>query len=316
MGTFGKNRSPPFVVEPTKLHTHSLILLHGLGSNGEKFGKELIETGICSNGETLANILPGARFIFPTSKKRRAIALNRAMVTQWFDVSSLDDRSQRQDVQVKGLTESLPEILELIKEESQKIPHKNIIIGGISRGCAMALMCLLTLDSPLGGFIGMSGWLPFQREIEEVAKDDETDSDDPFGSGTDDDPFANSDNESSKDQDPIARVAEYVRDLLDQETLNSPKEINSSAATPVFLGHGEGDDKIKLHFGKSASETLTACGYRVTWKTYEDLGHWYKVPDEIDDLVKFIQEQVGWHVERRYWRVRQYEAPRYRQREA
>ncbi|KAI0377210.1 acyl-protein thioesterase [Hypomontagnella monticulosa] len=297
MSNSARNRPPPFVVEPTTAHTYTLILLHGLGSSGEKFGRELIETGICSNGKRLVDVLPGAKLIFPTSKKRRASAFNRAMITQWFDVASLEDRSQRQDVQLRGLTESLPEIHELINEESKKVPRENIIIGGMSRGCAMALICLLTLDSPLGGFIGMSGWLPFRQEIEDAAKDDMGSDDNPFSSDTDD-PFANSSDESPKDQDPIARVAEYLRDLLDYETRNTPDTANSSATTPVFLGHGEDDDKIKPHFGKLASETMVTCGYRVTWKSYEDLGHWYKVPDEIDDLVDFIERQVGWQVEK------------------
>ncbi|KAI1772967.1 acyl-protein thioesterase [Hypoxylon cercidicola] len=291
------NQPLPFVIEPTTSHTYSLILLHGLGSSGEKFGKELIESGVCSDGKRLVDVLPGARFIFPTSKKRRATALNRTKLRQWFDVASLDDPSQKPDVQLRGLTESLPEILGLIDAESQKVPRENIIIGGMSRGCAMALICLLILDSPLGGFIGMSGRLPLQREIEDVAKDDGgADSDNPFGSDTDN-PFAHSDDECSKNQEPITRVAEYLRGLLDQETLNKPGNANSSATTPVFLGHGEADDKVKHHFGKSAYETLMACGYRVTWKSYEDLGHWYKIPDEIDDLVEFIQEEVSWHVD-------------------
>ena len=63
----------------------------------------------------------------------------------------------------------------------------------------------------------------------------------------------------------------------------------------MFLGHGEADDKVKPCYGKSAYETLVACGFQVTWKCYSDQGHWYKIPDEIDDLVKFIREQVGWH---------------------
>lgn len=103
----------------------------------------------------------------------------------------------------------------------------------------MTLICLLTLDFSLDDFIGMSGWLPFQQEIEELARDDER----------------------SKDQDPIAKVSEYLRDSLEQEILNNTAKANSSAATPVFLGHGESDDKIKPYFGKPAYEILITCGY-------------------------------------------------------
>lgn len=292
------NQCPPFVIEPTAQHMHSLILLHGLGSNGEKFGKELIESGVSSNGKRLVDIFPGAKFIFPTSRKRRSTAFGRAMLRQWFDVGSLDEPSHRQEVQLQGLAESSQEILQLINEESQKISRENIILGGLSQGCALGLACLLTLDFPLGGFIGMSGWLPFQHEIERAAKGEEyMDDDNPFGSDTDD-PFANSDEGVPKVQDPIVRVMDFSRDLLCLQSLGNPCKANSSILTPVFLGHGEVDDKIKLHFGKSGYETLISCGFCVTWKSYRDQGHWYKIPDEIDDLVEFIREKVGWHMEK------------------
>jgi len=60
-GDGSNGRPPPFFIEPSSgVHTHSLILLHGLGSNGEIFGRELLETGICSNGMTLPEVLPGS----------------------------------------------------------------------------------------------------------------------------------------------------------------------------------------------------------------------------------------------------------------
>lgn len=33
----------------------------------------------------------------------------------------------------------------------------------------------------------------------------------------------------------------------------------------------------------------------VTWKAYEEFGHWYKVPDVIDDAVRFLKK-VGFPV--------------------
>lgn len=66
----------PFTIEPTSLtHTKTFILLHGLGSNGEKFGRELLDTGIASNGQKLQTVFSSAKLIFPTacdSQKRVA----------------------------------------------------------------------------------------------------------------------------------------------------------------------------------------------------------------------------------------------------
>lgn len=31
----------------------------------------------------------------------------------------------------------------------------------------------------------------------------------------------------------------------------------------------------------------------VTWRAYSGFGHWYKVPDEIDDVVSFLKDKLG-----------------------
>ncbi|KAI1061082.1 hypothetical protein LB507_009992 [Fusarium sp. FIESC RH6] len=278
----------PYIVEPTGPHTHSLIILHGLGSNGKKFGRELLETGICSDGKSLPELLPGARFIFPTSKKRRSSAFRRSRLTQWFNIASLEDPSYRNHTQTPGLEESSREIFDLLEEERKKVPDKNIILGGISQGCAMGLVCLLAMKFPIGGFFGMSSWLPFATEIKDFLIDlDEYDFSD-----EDDDPFDTSDNEIVYLRTPSAKVHDYMRDLISLDT-DCLAEMGS-LSTPVFMGHGGADEKIKLALGEEAYRTLRSVGFDVDWKIYEGLGHWYKIPDEIDDIVNFIRGKVGW----------------------
>ena len=278
----------PYIVEPTGPHTHSLIILHGLGSNGKKFGRELLETGICSDGKSLPELLPGARFIFPTSKRRRSSAFRRSRLTQWFNIASLEDPSYRNHTQTQGLEESSREIFDLLDEERKKVPDKNIILGGISQGCAMGLVCLLAMEFPIGGFFGMSSWLPFATEIKDFLIDlDEYDFSD-----EDDDPFDTSDNEIVDLRTPSAKVHDYVRDLISLDT-NCLAEMGS-LSTPVFMGHGDADEKIKPTLGEDACSTLRSVGFEVEWKSYEGLGHWFKIPDEIDDIVNFIRGKVGW----------------------
>ncbi|KND87309.1 Acyl-protein thioesterase 1 [Tolypocladium ophioglossoides CBS 100239] len=276
------DKPPPFTIQPTAPHTHSFLLLHGLGSNGEKFGRELLETGVCSNGKSLMDEFPGARFIFPTAKRRRSSAWRRAKLTQWFDIASLDDPSHRSDTQLEGLAESSREILGLINQESREVPRGNIILGGLSQGCAISLCCLLAMDCPIGGFIGMSGWLPFQKDIKNLTKDDEEEFDG-------ENPFASSEQDT---QDLVAKVVSFARDLLDLDEPGQATKVNSAIATPIFLGHGNVDDKIKPSLGEDACETLRAVGFDVLWRTYKDQGHWYKIPDEIDDLAAFIREKA------------------------
>lgn len=53
---------------------HTIILLHGRGSNSERFGHVFIESA------GIAKCLPTVKFIFPTAKKRRSTALKRVPI--------------------------------------------------------------------------------------------------------------------------------------------------------------------------------------------------------------------------------------------
>lgn len=270
-----------YIVEPTRKHTCTFILLHGLGSTGEKFGVELLDTARSSKGHKLIEIFPGARFIFPTAKKRRSSAFNRALITQWFDIASLDDPSHKMERQVEGLSDSAAYLFDILKKEIEIVAPENIILGGISHGCAMSLSLLLCLEHPLGGFIGMSGWLPYQKDLEEIMQVKDDIGDDIFGS-----------DEEPVEQSPILKVVEFVRELLTVEAKNASLT-NTSLSTPVFIGHGETDEKVKHILGQDISRTLKLLGMDVTWKLYPGHGHWYKTPEEIDDILSFLRTNVG-----------------------
>lgn len=292
-------RSSEFIVEPSLHHVYTFILLHGLGSNGKEFGQELLDTGITSDGRKLTEMLPGARFIFPTAKRRRSSAFGRAKLTQWFDIASLDGPSLRRDTQLVGLAESAQEIMNLIEAESSKVSPGNIVLGGLSHGSAMAVACLLALAHPIGGFIGMSGWLPFQHDIEDMLKGEvEIDDDeDPFGSDNAGEPCSLTGNQTCAGEDQMVQTTGFYRDLLYLSDLESPLKTSTSVDTPVFLGHGGADGKIKASLGRAVKEVLEVLGYDVSWVTYESHGQWYKIPDEMDDVVEFLRTKVRWDMD-------------------
>jgi len=64
-------------------------------------------------------------------------------------------------------------------------------------------------------------------------------------------------------------------------------------ATPVLLCHGIDDEKIKCTLWEEAAHTLSSLGMQITWKGYSGLGHWYKIPDEIDDILEFLRVKLG-----------------------
>ncbi|KAH8169003.1 phospholipase/Carboxylesterase domain-containing protein [Sarocladium implicatum] len=276
---------PIHLVEPLSVHTHTFILLHGLGSNGEKFGKELLETGTTSAGLTLPQLFPGARFVFPTARKRRSSAFGRSVITQWFDIANLQDPSICKEKQLQGLAESAQEIMSLIQDEVKRVPAEKLILGGLSQGCAMSLAVLLSLGYPIGGYIGMSGYLNYQSELHEAVQDEGVDDDNPF-----DVP------DSSIETAPCVKAQVFERDLLNISALDHPEKSRTAHGTPVFLGHGEADEKVPIMLGQGAARVVKDAGYEVRWEVYEDQGHWYKIPDEMDDIVDFISSAVGWSI--------------------
>jgi len=105
--------------------------------------------------------------------------------------------------------------------------------------------------------------------------------------------FSEDGDDSGKGESPAPiQAVNLVRDILskddiDTDNLNHARE-NLGLATPVFLGHGAEDPKIKYSLGKEAADTLQMLGMDVRGRCYPELGHWYKIPEEIDDIVEYL----------------------------
>lgn len=276
----------PLVLDPTVAHTHSIILLHGRGSNAERFGVELV-TAKSSAGKTLREHFPFAKFIFPTAKKRRSIAFKRIPINQWFDNFSLKDPSRREDVQYDGIKETSEFVAGLVRREADAVGMEHVVIGGLSQGCAAALHILLNLGEPvpLAAFVGMSGWLPFAETLDPAAVKDNIGDEDDFFSTDDGD-----DEDASHLQEVHRTATNTARDIASLPPLSVAQQV-VFPNTPIFLGHGKSDEKVSIDLGVQAKRVLEALGCSVVWKDYDE-GHWYKIPEEIDDIVEFLQDIV------------------------
>ncbi|KAK4865004.1 hypothetical protein LT330_001627 [Penicillium expansum] len=312
----------PIVIPPLgDEHTHTIISLHGRGSNANLFGYVLLANA------SLQARLPTVKFVFPTA-----------------------------NLQVEGLCQTPEFIRDLISQEVHILgagSHQKIILWGLSQGCAAGIFTLLGgwLDASkirtIGAFVGMSGWLPFEQQLQEILRcgeiptsardnqeaqtDENSDSDseneeaamqrpnsdeeldtDAFSElDLDDDPFKRS-SSAHDDFDPFADDEEeaslldhainHIRDILDLPMISSndhsPEESQPQSGfhhlqTPVFLGHGSEDLKVSVELGRKMSHVLSAgLGMDVTWMAYEGLGHWYRVDDEIEDILRFLQDRV------------------------
>jgi predicted esterase len=206
--------------------------------------------------------------------------MNRATIHQWFDNVSVAEGmgKVREDLQIEGVRETGEYIRGLIEQEVRLVGNGKVVLGGLSQGCAAGLCVMLGLagevEGYLGGFIGMSGWLPWRTRLEEILRQEaDEDNDNPFR--TDED----------AEETAEMQAVNYLRDVMDLPPLSL--STFSYLFPPVFLGHGKTDEKVPWALGNEAAATLKRLGMDVEWKDY-DVGHWYLVPDEIDDIVAFL----------------------------
>jgi phospholipase/carboxylesterase len=130
--------------------TASIIVLHGLGADGNDFVPFAQELDLASVGPV--------RFIFPHAPTM-PVTINGGMVMRaWYDIRGAD-LVQREDE--AGLRRSQAAVEALIDQERARgVEARRIVLAGFSQGCAMALMTGLRCRERLAGIVGMSGYLP------------------------------------------------------------------------------------------------------------------------------------------------------------
>ena len=137
-------------IETAPNPTATLIILHGLGADGNDFVPIAQEFDLSSVGPV--------RFIFP-SAPTRAVTINGGYVMRaWYDILGTDIARHEDDA---GLRASQALVDKLIaKERARGIPAARIVLAGFSQGCAMTFMAGLRHPERLAGLLGMSGYLP------------------------------------------------------------------------------------------------------------------------------------------------------------
>lgn len=136
--------------------TAAIIILHGLGADGNDFVPIAQELDLRSVGPV--------RFVFPHAPTR-PITINGGYVMRaWYDILGAN-LVQREDE--AGLRASQDEVEALIaKERARGIAAERIVLAGFSQGCAMTLMTGLRHAERLAGLVGLSGYLPLAATLE------------------------------------------------------------------------------------------------------------------------------------------------------
>ena len=137
--------------------TASLIVLHGLGADGNDF------VPLC-NQLDLAAVGP-VRFVFPHAPMQRVTINNGMVMRAWYDILSLGAGVDRREDEA-GLRASVVEVEGLIERERERgVAASRIVLMGFSQGCAMTLMTGLRHADRLAGLVGLSGYLPLASRL-------------------------------------------------------------------------------------------------------------------------------------------------------
>lgn len=141
---------PPIEIETGPNPTASVVLMHGLGADGNDFVPIAQELDLASVGPV--------RFVFPNAPVMPVTINGGYQMPAWYDIYG-PNLVQREDE--AGLRRSQAAIEGLIeREKGRGIPARRIVVAGFSQGCAMALMTGLRHQEKLAGIVGLSGYLP------------------------------------------------------------------------------------------------------------------------------------------------------------
>ena len=135
-------------IETAPNPTASIIILHGLGADGNDFVPVAQELELDSVGPM--------RFVFPSAPMRPVTINGGYVMRAWYDILG-PGRPEDE----AGLRESQALIDALIAVEvARGTPASRIVLAGFSQGCAMTWMTGLRFGARLAGLLGMSGYLP------------------------------------------------------------------------------------------------------------------------------------------------------------
>ena len=133
----------------------TLILLHGLGADGNDFVPFVEEIDLSSLGPV--------RWVFPHAPTMPVTINGGYVMRAWYDILGAN-MSQREDE--TGLRRSMGEVQAIIDaERARGIPANRIVLAGFSQGCAMTLLAGLRSPERLAGLVGMSGYLPLAAAL-------------------------------------------------------------------------------------------------------------------------------------------------------
>jgi phospholipase/carboxylesterase len=130
--------------------TASIIILHGLGADGNDFAPICDELDLSAIGDV--------RFVLPHAPTRPVTINGGYVMRAWYDILGADI-ARREDETTLRSSQQLVEAL-IARECERGVASRRIVLAGFSQGCAMTLLTGLRHPERLAGLMGLSGYLP------------------------------------------------------------------------------------------------------------------------------------------------------------
>ena len=132
----------------------SLIVLHGLGADGNDFVPFAEEIDLRPVGPV--------RWVFPHAPARPVTINGGYVMRAWYDILGTEALRREDEA---GLREARALVEALIARERERgVSPSRIVLAGFSQGCAVTLMTGLRHGERLAGLAGLSGYLPLPAE--------------------------------------------------------------------------------------------------------------------------------------------------------
>ncbi|HEY2257147.1 MAG TPA: dienelactone hydrolase family protein [Variovorax sp.] len=142
--------NPPIEIETGPNPVATVMVMHGLGADGNDFVPIARELNLSAIGPV--------RFVFPNAPVIPVTINGGYRMPAWYDVLGADLAKREDETGLRRSQAALEALL--ANEKARGIPPGKTVIAGFSQGCAMAFMTGLRHAETLAGIVGLSGYLP------------------------------------------------------------------------------------------------------------------------------------------------------------
>ena len=146
---------PCIDIEPDLPARSTVILLHGLGADGNDFVPMVAQLQLPAE--------MAVRFVFPNAPSIPVTINGGYVMPAWYDITEINIDRKIDASQLIASAESIRQLVD--RETDRGIPSERIVLAGFSQGGAVAYQTALTYMQPLAGLLCMSSYFATRETI-------------------------------------------------------------------------------------------------------------------------------------------------------